>query len=92
VSREKIFILEGIWLIAMEGKVSENSYRHIAFTVEEPSLNAIESKLNELNAEIIPSQPRVDGEGESLYFRDYDNNLFELHSGILEERLKKYKP
>jgi len=32
----------------------------------------------------------VDGEGESLYFYDFDNHLFELHTGTLEERLARY--
>ncbi len=91
VSREKFFLLGGIWLVAMEGEVSDTSYRHIAFTVEEPIMSKIESKLKESGAKIIPSRPRVEGEGKSLYFRDFDNNLFELHSGSLEERLNKYK-
>ena len=33
----------------------------------------------------------VDGdEGRSLYFYDFDNNLFELHTGTLQERLERY--
>jgi len=32
----------------------------------------------------------VQGEGLSLCFYDYDNNLLELHSGTLEERLLAY--
>ena len=91
VSREKFFLLGGVWLVAMEGEVSDTSYRHIAFTVEEPKLKEIESKLRASGAEIMPSRPRVEGEGKSLYFRDFDNNLFELHSGSLEVRLKRYK-
>lgn len=30
-------------------------------------------------------------EGDSLYFYDYDNHLFEIHTGTLEKRLYKYK-
>lgn len=33
----------------------------------------------------------MEGEGRSLYFYDYDNHLFELHTGTLTERLKRYK-
>jgi hypothetical protein len=32
----------------------------------------------------------VAGEGHSLYFYDYDNHMFELHTGTLEERLTRY--
>ena len=33
---------------------------------------------------------RVEGEGESLYYYDFDNHLFELHTGTLEQRLHRY--
>jgi hypothetical protein len=39
---------------------------------------------------IQSSRPRVEGEGESLYFYDFDNHLFELHTGTLEQRLQRY--
>jgi len=40
--------------------------------------------------ETKPSRPRIKGEDKSFYFYDYDNNLFELHTGNLQERLKAY--
>jgi fosfomycin resistance protein FosX len=33
---------------------------------------------------------RFEGEGDPLYLYDYDNHLFELHTGTLEQRLTKY--
>jgi hypothetical protein len=39
----------------------------------------------------LASTPRVEGEGESQYFYDFDNNLFELHTGTLAQRLQRYK-
>ncbi|MFZ5563799.1 MAG: hypothetical protein ACOZBW_07070 [Thermodesulfobacteriota bacterium] len=30
------------------------------------------------------------GEGDSLYFYDFDNQLIELHTGTLNERLNAY--
>ncbi len=91
ISREKFFLLGGIWLVAMEGENSEKSYRHVAFQVEKRNLTVYKNRLTELGASIVPSRSRVEGEGASVYFYDYDNNLFELHAGSLEERLEKYK-
>lgn len=36
------------------------------------------------------ARPRVAWEWASIYFYDYDNHLFELHTGTLEERLETY--
>ncbi|MDJ0855996.1 MAG: hypothetical protein QNI88_12345 [Desulfobacterales bacterium] len=33
ISREKFFLLGGIWLVAMEGENSEKSYRHVPPTL-----------------------------------------------------------
>lgn len=91
ISREKFFVLGGVWLAAMEGTPpAERSYRHVAFKVHERELPHIEAKLRALGVEITPPRPRVEGEGLSLYFYDFDNNLFELHAGTLEERLERY--
>ena len=90
LSREKFFLLGGVWLAFMEGEPTERSYRHVAFEVSEEDLSACEGRLRELGVEIKPPRPRVKGEGLSLYFYDYDNNLFELHSGTMEQRLRRY--
>jgi fosfomycin resistance protein FosX len=91
ISREKFFTLGGLWIAVMEGKAVERSYRHIAFKVSAADLPQLEAKLRSLGAEIQPSRPRVEGEGQSLYFYDFDNNLFELHTGTLEQRLQRYE-
>ena len=90
ISREKFFTLRGVWLAVMEGKPVARSYRHVAFKVDESDLPALEARLRSLGVEIQPSRPRVEGEGQSLYFYDFDNNLFELHAGTLEQRLQRY--
>ena len=90
ISREKFFMLGGVWLAVMEGKPVDRSYRHVAFKVNAAELPALEARLRSLGAEIQPSRPRVEGEGQSLYFYDFDNNLFELHTGTLEQRLQRY--
>ena len=91
VSREKFFVLGGIWIAAMEGEsLPERSYRHIALEVSDDDLPGFEAKLRALGVEIKPPRPRVEGEGQSLYFYDFDNHLFELHTGTLEQRLRRY--
>jgi catechol 2,3-dioxygenase-like lactoylglutathione lyase family enzyme len=47
-------------------------------------------RIKDAGIEIIPERSRVDGEGRSIYFYDYDNHLYELHTGTLEERLERY--
>lgn len=91
LSREKFFILGGIWLAVMEGiPPAERTYRHLAFKVSSETLPLFEQRLRSLGLEVKPPRPRVEGEGESLYFYDYDNHLFELHTGTLEQRLRRY--
>ena len=91
ISREKFFILGGIWIAAMEGEsLPERSYRHLAFKIDERDLPEYEKRLKAIGVEIKPARPRVEGEGQSLYFYDFDNHMFELHSGTLEQRLKRY--
>jgi hypothetical protein len=68
----------------------ERTYRHLAFKVTQTDLPMFEQKLRALGVDIQPRRPRVPGEGTSLYFYDFDNHLYELHSGTLEERLARY--
>jgi fosfomycin resistance protein FosX len=91
VSREKFFVLGGVWLAAMEGQPVDRSYRHVAFKVEAAELPVFEAKLRGLGVEVKAARPRVEGEGDSLYFYDFDNNLFELHTGTLKQRLERYE-
>ncbi len=91
LSREKFFVLGGVWLAAMEGEPpSERSYRHLAFKVTDRDLASFEVRLRAMGVEVKEPRPRVSGEASSLYFYDFDNHLYELHSGTLDERLKRY--
>lgn len=90
LSREKFFLLGGVWLAFMEGNPSERPYRHVAFEVAEQEIPSDEENLRALGVEIKAPRARVHGEGLSLYFYDYDNNLFELHAGTLSQRLARY--
>ncbi len=71
--------------------MAERTYRHLAFKVAEHDLPLFEERLRALGVDVKPPRPRVEGEGQSLYFHDFDNHLFELHSGTLTERLQRYR-
>lgn len=83
---------EGIWIAVMQGEpLSDRSYNHIAFSVDDEALGKAAEAVRLLGLEIKPPRPRVEGEGQSLYFYDHDNHLFELHSGTLAMRLARYR-
>ena len=90
-SKERFFVLAGTWLAAMEGDPPQKrTYRHLAFKVPDSELDGYAERLRGIGVEFEPPRPRVEGEGRSLYFYDFDNHLFELHSGTLDERLRRY--
>jgi len=90
LSREKFFVLGGVWIALMAGEsLPERSYRHVAFAVDAGELTGYEARLEALGVEIRPARTRI--EGESLYFNDFDNHLFELHAGTLDTRLTAYR-
>ena len=90
-SREKLFVAVGIWIAIMEGEsLPSRTYNHVAFKVTETELARARVTAERLGLDVRASRPRVDGEGQSLYFHDYDNHLFELHTGTLDERLARY--
>jgi Lactoylglutathione lyase and related lyases len=91
LSKEKFFLINGLWICIMESKsFVERTYNHIAFKIPDSSFDEFMKRINDVGAEIIQERSRVDGEGRSIYFYDYDNHLFELHTGTLEERLERY--
>lgn len=91
LSREKFFLLGGVWIAAMEGEPpSQRSYQHVAFSVSGADLPRYQANLQALGVDIRPPRSRVEGEGQSLYFYDFDNHLFELHTGTLDQRLARY--
>lgn len=92
VSEERFFILGGTWLVAMRGNPpTERTYAHLALKVRPDELPEFEVRLRSLGVEFAPPRSRVEGEGQSLYFYDFDNHLFELHTGTLEQRLERYR-
>lgn len=92
LTREKFFDVGGLWIAVMEGdSLPTRSYNHIAFKIPASAIDGYRARIEALGLEIRESRPRVEGEGQSLYFYDDDNRLFELHTGTLEERLERYR-
>ncbi|MEW6262637.1 MAG: FosX/FosE/FosI family fosfomycin resistance hydrolase [Thermodesulfobacteriota bacterium] len=92
VSKERFFLVGETWIAIMEGdSLSERTYNHIAFKIPESRFEDFRQRLEKAQVEFREGRPRVPGEGRSLYFYDYDNHLFELHTGTLEERLRTYE-
>ncbi|MDO8954049.1 MAG: FosX/FosE/FosI family fosfomycin resistance hydrolase [Gammaproteobacteria bacterium] len=90
ISKEKFFLIAGMWIAIMEGEPLLKSYNHVAFLVDANDIPIYKSRIEELRLEILSSRSRNPAEGESLYFYDYDGHLFELHTGDLETRLEYY--
>jgi fosfomycin resistance protein FosX len=91
LSREKFFMLCGTWFAVMQGEPPPaRTYGHLAFKIDDADLEGFEARLQAVGAEFKAPRPRISGEGKSLYFYDFDNHLFELHTGTLEDRLKRY--
>ncbi|MBP7249104.1 MAG: FosX/FosE/FosI family fosfomycin resistance hydrolase [Negativicutes bacterium] len=92
LSKEKFFLIGDIWICIMEGdSLVETNYNHVAFKILDLDYESYWTKIKGLGLEIKPERTRVEGEGRSIYFYDYDNHLFELHTGTLQERLLRYK-
>ncbi|EBH4250301.1 FosX/FosE/FosI family fosfomycin resistance thiol transferase [Listeria monocytogenes] len=91
LSKEKFFLIAGLWICIMErDPLQERTYNHIAFQIQSEEVDEYIERIKALGVEMKPERPRVEGEGRSIYFYDFDNHLFELHAGTLEERLKRY--
>jgi catechol 2,3-dioxygenase-like lactoylglutathione lyase family enzyme len=92
ISPEKFFLINGIWVAIMEGEpLSEKTYNHVAFKVAQEDFDKYIERIKKLGIEVREGRSRVSGEGNSLYFYDYDNHLFELHTGTLQQRLERYE-
>jgi len=91
LSYEKFFVIGDIWIAVMEGEpLQKRSYNHVAFKVSDSEFDEYVSKIKNLDLDIKPDRNRMSKEARSIYFYDYDNHLFELHTGTLDERLLQY--
>lgn len=95
LSKERFFLVgEGdnaIWIATMEGEpLPSQTYNHIAFKIQDEDYDKYLARVERLGLKVREGRARVQGEGQSIYFYDHDNHMFELHTGTLEERLARY--
>ena len=91
ISREKYFLINDQWIAIMEGEsLSERTYNHVAFKIDDDEFDIYESRIRALELEIMTPRLTVEGEARSIYFYDYDGHLFELHTGTLADRMVRY--
>ncbi len=91
LSKERYFDIGGLWIGTMEGEpLPSQTYNHVAFKFADADYDEYLTRIKSLGLQLREDRSRVEGEGRSIYFYDHDNHLFELHSGTLEERLKRY--
>ena len=91
LSKERFFLVGGLWIAIMEGEeLPGRTYNHVAFQVREEDFAVYEARVKALGVDVKLPRSRVEGEGKSLYFYDYDNHLFEIHTGTLQTRLARY--
>jgi fosfomycin resistance protein FosX len=92
ISQEKFFLIDRLWIVIMEGDpLQERTYNHVAFKIADRDFEDYVARVKLVGIEVREGRSRVNGEGSSLYFYDYDNHLFELHTGTLEQRLERYQ-
>ena len=95
LSKERFFLVgdgaEPIWIATMEGEPPRaKTYDHVAFKIAESDYDKYLGRIGNMGLQLREGRSRVEGEGRSIYFYDHDNHLFELHTGTLHERLKRY--
>lgn len=91
VPRKRFFVIGDAWVVLVESDPRENkTSSHVAFKIEPSNYDRLLDAINSFGLESRESRRRICGEGLSVYFYDYDNNLIELYAGTLQEVIKSY--
>lgn len=95
LSKERFFLVgdatDAIWIATMEGEpLPMQTYNHVAFKIADSDYDSYLSRVRNMGLRLREGRARVEGEGRSIYFYDHDNHMFELHTGTLNDRLKRY--
>jgi catechol 2,3-dioxygenase-like lactoylglutathione lyase family enzyme len=92
LSKERFFTVGDVWVAVMEGEpLPSRTYNHVAFKIDDADYETCLVRIRALGLDVREGRPRIEGEGRSIYFHDYDNHLLELHTGTLHERLARYR-
>ena len=87
----KYLQVNDLWIALNKGdRLSGRTYNHIAFSIQDSDFDEYVKRIKDVGAELFRGRSRLDDEGRSIYFYDYDNHLFELHAGTLSKRLVYY--
>jgi metallothiol transferase len=87
------FDLNGMWLALNEERDVERrdeSYTHIAFSIDEGDYEIVYEKLVRFGVRILPGRDRNVEDRKSIYFTDPDGYKFEFHTGTLQDRMNYY--
>lgn len=92
IAPERFYELAGLWIAVMQGMpLSERTYNHVAFKISADDYDSYLQRIRDAGLDLREGRSRISGEGQSLYFYDHDNHLFELHTGTLSNRLDTYQ-
>jgi len=90
--KERFFVVGGQFITVIQDRNTINrTYHHVAFKISNSDVESYLEKIKDLGLELKEPMKRILGEEYSIYFYDYDNNLYELHTETLGKRLESYR-